>query len=352
MSRPAFHVSNGGSMSESDPIHRLLSDRTAGAGLTRRRFLSGLGALASASALAPLVSRARGARDESVERSRAGLGTWIRIVARDRDRERAERAIDRAFQAIRRVDQQMSIHRGDSQLAAVNRTAGRGAARVDEAVLGVVAMARAAAERSGGVYDPTILPLMRLYGYYGGGDGRLPKGRAIARTLARTGWSQIAIDREARTLSLGRAGAGLDLGSIGKGWAVDRAVSALREGGIRSGLVDVGGNVFGLGVPEPGAEGWSIGVLHPITKRVDRVFVLRDAAVATSGNTEQFRILSGVRVGHLFDARRGRPSAGHLSASVMAPTGVESDVMSTAAFLLGPSGFDGWPHALAVHFVG
>ncbi len=339
-------------MSELDPRHRLLPDGTAGAGLTRRRFLTGLGALAGASALAPLVSRARGARAESVERGRAGLGTWIRIVARDRDRASAERAIDRAFQAIDRVDRQMSVHRGDSQLAAVNRAAGRGAARVDEEVLEVIAIACAAAERSGGVYDPTILPLMRLYGYYGGGDGRLPEDRAVSRALDRTGWSQIAIDREASTLSLARAGAGLDLGSIGKGWAVDSAVAALREGGVRSGLVDIGGNVFGLGVPEPGAEGWSIGVLHPVTRRVNRVFVLRDAAVATSGNTEQFRILSGVRVGHLFDARRGRPAAGHLSASAMALTAVESDVMSTAAFLLGPSGFDGWPHALAVHFVG
>jgi thiamine biosynthesis lipoprotein len=85
---------------------------------------------------------------------------------------------------------------------------------------------------------------------------------------------------------------------------------------------------------------------------VDRVFLLRDSAVATSGNAEQFRILSGLRVGHLFDARRGRPADGHLSASVQAPTGLESDVMSTAAFLLGPSGFADWARVLNAHFIG
>jgi thiamine biosynthesis lipoprotein len=95
-----------------------------------------------------------------------------------------------------------------------------------------------------------------------------------------------------------------------------------------------------------------VGVLHPVTKQVDRVFTLRDAAVATSGNYEQFRILSGLRVGHLFDARRGRPADGHLSASVLAQSGVESDVMSTVSFLLGPSAFRGWPGALGVHFIG
>jgi len=82
------------------------------------------------------------------------------------------------------------------------------------------------------------------------------------------------------------------------------------------------------------------------------VFVLRDAAVATSGNHEQYRVLAGFRTGHLFDARRRRPADGHLSASVVAESGAASDVGSTSAFLLGPSAFAGWPGARAVHFIG
>jgi thiamine biosynthesis lipoprotein len=166
------------------------------------------------------------------------------------------------------------------------------------------------------------------------------------------GWRGIALDPARRTLGLARTGAGIDLGSIGKGWAVDRAVFELRRAGIRSGLVDIGGNVYGLGAPDDRARGWSVGVLHPVTKQVDKVFVLRDAAVATSGNDEQYRVLAGIRVGHLFDARRGRPSDGHLSASVEAESGVASDVGSTAAFLLGPSGFTGWPEVRSTYFIG
>jgi len=339
-------------MSDFDSPHRQVPAGSTRAVYSRRRFLASAGALVGGATLMPLLARARGARLESVEVSRPGLGTWIRIVARDPDRARAERAIESAFAAIRRVDAEMSAFRDDSQLSAINRAAGRGGVAADAAVLDVVAMACEAAARSNGVYDPTVLPLMRLYGFYGGGDGRMPSDRAIARTLDVMGWRGVAMDRARGEIALERAGAGLDLGSIGKGWAVDRAVDALRVAGIRSGLVDVGGNVYGLGVPEPGAQGWSVGVLHPLTRRADKVFILRDCAVATSGNTEQFRILSGVRVGHLFDARRGRPANGHLSASVQAPSGVESDVMSTAAFLLGPGGFAGWPRALAVHFIG
>jgi thiamine biosynthesis lipoprotein len=321
-------------------------------GVTRRRFLAGLGVLAGAGALVPLAGRSRGGGTARVEASHPGLGTWIRIVARHTEASRATRAIERAFAAIRRVDAQMSVHRSDSQLAAVNGAAGREARPVDAAVLDVVERALAVAERTGGVYDPTVLPLMRLYGFYDRSRQDLPADREIARALERMGWRAVAVDRVRGTLGLRHADAGLDLGSIGKGWAVDRAVDALRAEGVRSGLVDVGGNVYGLGVPEEGAEGWSVGVTHPATGRVDRVFTLRDASVATSGNAEQYRILSGLRVGHLFDARRGRPADGHLSASVVARTGVESDVMSTASFLLGPDEFRGWPGALETHFIG
>jgi thiamine biosynthesis lipoprotein len=80
--------------------------------------------------------------------------------------------------------------------------------------------------------------------------------------------------------------------------------------------------------------------------------VLKDAAVGTSGNYERYRMLAGVRVGHLLDALRGRPADGHLSASVQAESGVAADLACTVAFLLGPSGFAGWPGVTATHFIG
>jgi len=221
---------------------------------------------------------------------------------------------------------------------------------VHASVLDVVECARGVVERSGGVYDPTVMPLMNLFGFYRSTD-RYPADAGIARAMEAVGWRHVVVDRAAGTLGLARAGAGLDLGSIGKGWALDRAVDALRAEGVTSGLVDLGGNVYGLGTPA-NAAGWTVGVLHPVTRNVDHTFVLRDASVATSANNEQFRVLDHVRVGHLFDARTGRPSDGRLSASVVAATGVEADAMSTAAFLLGPSAFAAWPGATTMHFIG
>jgi thiamine biosynthesis lipoprotein len=333
-------------------LRRLLWRRPAGESLSRRRFLAGLGALVGAGAVAPLFWRDRGGRAVTVEASRPALGTWVRVVARSHEPARAERAIAGAFAALRTVDAQMSLHRADSQLCRVNAAAGRAATRVDAALLEVAERAAAAARASDGVYDPTVLPLMRLYGFYEARPGGYPTDGEIAAALARTGWSHVVADRAAGTLSLTRPGAGLDLGSIGKGWALDRAVDALRAEGIESGLVDVGGNVYGLGAPEDGADGWAVGVLHPATGRIDRTFLLHDAAVATSGNAEQHHRLGDREVGHLLDARRGRPAAGPLSVSVLAATGAESDVLSTVAFLLGPDRFRGWAGARATHFVG
>jgi thiamine biosynthesis lipoprotein len=223
---------------------------------------------------------------------------------------------------------------------------------VDDAVLEVVSRARARAERSGGTYDPTVLPLMRLYGFYGGAAERYPDDRAIARAMDAVGWRHVIVDRAAGTLGLARRQAGLDLGSIGKGWAVDQAVAALRAEGITSGLVDVGRNVYGLGTPDDREAGWAVGVVHPRSGAIARVFSLRDQAVATSGNAEQHHRLGSVTVGHLLDARRGRPADGPLSATVLARTGTDADGISTVAFLLGTEGLRGWPEPLAVHVIG
>jgi len=332
----------------------------------RRRFLMQLGLLAGAGIL-PIAGSFLGKRDAGaaaaprgraarLETARPALGTWVRVVAVAETDAQAARGIEGAFAAIARVDQQMSIHRHDSQLARVNAAAGKSTARVDADVVEVVSRALDGARRTAGLYDPTVLPLMRLYGFYHSKRVDFPNDREIAEVLRVTGPNLVVVDRAARTVGLTRRGAALDLGSIGKGWALDRAVDALRAAGLRSALVDVGGNVYAMGSPdgdEPGRDGgWTIGVAHPVTGEVVKRFVLRDGAIATSGNAEQTHLLGAVRVGHLLDARRGRPADGPLSATVRAANGVDSDRGSTVAFLLGPGRTQGFPGILESYFIG
>jgi len=338
-------------------FHRVLDQDSRDESLSRRRFLLSLGALAGGAALAPMIARipaiaTLGGRMGRVETSRPGLGTWIRIVARHPEPGTAERAIARAYAAIDRVDAQMSVHRPDSELSRVNAAAGEHAVRVIGALIEVVGRARRDAIETNGVHDPTVLPLMKLYGFYDSDRTHLPSDHEIAATLACMGPGMVEIDANAGTIALTRRGAALDLGSIGKGFAIDRAVDALRSEGVENALVDVGRNVYGLGVPQDDAEGWRVGVLHPVTGAVDRVFTLRGTAIATSGNYEQWRTLDGVRVGHLMNAHLGRPANTHLSASVLASSGLASDENSSRAFLAGEASVRHAEGVLATHFIG
>lgn len=334
------------------PPHDAVLEPARARTVDRRRFLLQLGILAGVGALPVVAGRSRPRGATRLEIARPALGTWVRVVVEEDDAARGTRAAEAAFAAIRTVDREMSVHRAESQLTRVNAAAGRGPVHVDAAVQDVVERACAGARASGGVYDPTILPLMKLYGFYGVGHERYPSDREISAALERTGHRHIVIDRAAGTVGIARSGVAIDLGSIGKGYALDRAIDAIREQRVRSALVDVGGNVYGLGAPAGHPDGWTVGVLHPVTGRLDRTFVLRDRAVATSGNAEQFRVLDGRRVGHLIDALRGRPADGPLSVSVEAENGTDSDRLSTTAFLLGPGRFTGFPGALRTHFIG
>lgn len=318
---------------------------------SRRRFLAQLGILAGAGAFAPFLKTALPRRMQRIEVGRPALGTWVRVVIEDGDLARANRAAEGAFAAIQKVDAQMSIHRADSQLVRVNSAAGQCTVPVDVAVLDVLGIACDGARRTADAYDPTVLPLMRLYGFYDSGHNDYPSDREIADALDLMGHRHVIVDRAAGRLGLSRPGAALDLGSIGKGWALDRAIDAIRAEGVNSALVDVGGNIFALGAPA-GADAWSIGIVHPVSGQIERTLQLRDLAVATSANNEQFRMLGSIRVGHLFNARQGRPADGHLSASVVATTGVHSDMLSTIAFVLGPDKFRAFPGAVESHFIG
>lgn len=339
-------------MSDSDLHHVMETAGDPRRRTDRRRFLAQLFLVAGAGAAVPFLRYALPRKQHRIETARPALGTWVRVVVQSDDPDRAGRAAEAAFAAIRRVDAQMSIHRADSQVSRVNAMAGRGMAPVDPDVIEVVERACDAARRTGGVYDPTVLPLMRLYGFYNSGRTRYPSDAEIAAALDVTGHRLVAVDRAGGRIGLTRGGAALDLGSIGKGWALDRAVDAIRAEGVEAALVDVGGNVYALGAPAESDAGWSVGIGHPASGKIAQVLVLRDAAVGTSGNAEQSHLLGHARVGHLFDARRGRPAGGHLSASVEARTGVESDVCSTVAFLLGEERFRGFPGAVASHFLG
>jgi len=283
-------------------------------------------------------------QESKVERARPMMGTMVEItVFRDTSspkeikagREPEEEAIELAFQAISRVDGLMSNYKADSQLSLINQQAGRDYVRVAPEVLKVINMAIGIAELSGGAFDITVAPLVQLWGFHKK-SGHMPPEEEIHKFLPLVNYKNILIDQEKNRVKLKLPGMAIDLGGIAKGYAVDRAIEVLKNNGIQRALVNAGGDLFALGHP-PTRKFWHLGIRHPfVPDRVVSTLQVRDQAVATSGNYENFFVLNGKRYSHILDPKTGQPIQGIASVTVLAKTALEADALATTVAVLGP----------------
>ncbi|MDR2747841.1 MAG: FAD:protein FMN transferase [Treponema sp.] len=226
----------------------------------------------------------------------------------------------------------------------INKNAGIRAVKAPEELLDVLERALYYAELSGGAFDPTVGPLVRLWGV-GGESPRVPGAGEIQEALSLVDWRDLLIDRDAGTAFLRRRGQSLDLGAIAKGYAADRAAAILREKspgvfrlpGKRRAVINLGGNVFALG-ERRGWKNWRIGIQDPLEERdiYLGVLELKDKSVVTSGVYERFFEEGGRRYHHILSTADGYPVRnGLLSVTIIADGSIDADALSTAAFALG-----------------
>ena len=264
------------------------------------------------------------------------MGTMLVVTVWVTDSSSAVPALLAARDSVRLVDSLMSTYRSSSDVSRINAEAGDPeAVRVAPQTMSVLRQARLYWRLSEGAFDPTIGPLVRAWGFEGG-RGRRPSGRALDSLRRLVGFGDVLLDSAQSTVRLPRAGMRLDLGGIAKGFALDLARRALRDDAIRSGTIDLGGNMLLFGRP-PGGGRWRVAIVDPL--RRDRVvgrFALDSGAIATSGDYENYVVVGGRRYGHLLDPRTGNPKRGILSATAVGPLGEWSDGLSATFFLLGP----------------
>lgn len=247
-----------------------------------------------------------------------------------------DEAFQAAFGALRETDARLSMWRPDSELAALNEGAGQGARAASPQLLEVLARGLELARLSGGRYDPSVGPLVRLWAV-GTDHEALPPAAAIERARALTGWREVALDREAGRVELPRRGMALDFGSLAKGEGAVRAGAALRAAGVRSAIVDVGGSILALG-SKPGGKAWKIGIQKPGAARGEMLgyVEVRDAVVNTSGIYERWFEAEGRRWHHIIDTATGYPlDNGLLSVTVIGPRDQSGDGPSLALLCLG-----------------
>lgn len=296
----------------------------------RRLFLTlGIGAFVVAS-----LPRAMRPGRRLIRRTAPVMGTVAELAVVHRNPRYAHGAIDAALDALRWVDRTMTRLRGDSDVGRANRLAARQPVVVSQPTADVLAEALRWAAASDGAFDPCLANAVMLWDVE---QRQTPPPEVSVRRYAnrqlyrklevgcRTSGAPVVVFREADLA--------IDLGGIAKGYGVDRAVDALRQWGIRNALVNVGGDLYALGVSEDG-DPWEIGIRSASNRnRITHTVRVENRAIATSGDYEQFFEHAGRRYHHLLDPATGAPRRSSVhSVTVSADTCMTADAAGTAVF--------------------
>jgi thiamine biosynthesis lipoprotein len=244
---------------------------------------------------------------------------------------------DTVFDEIDRLEAQLTAYRDSSEVCRLNRRAAAHAVPVEEGLFDLLSLCARLTAETQGAFDVTAGALIKAWGFFRG-PRCVPPDPELATALAQVGMGHVRLDAGSRAVRFLRPGLEINLGSIGKGYALDRVGQLLRDGwGITSALLHGGrSSILALGT-EPGSRGgWTVGVRHPWDpeKRL-AVVRLQDRALGTSAATFQHLEHQGRKLGHILDPRTGWPASGMASATVLAPTAAEADALATAFFILG-----------------
>lgn len=253
------------------------------------------------------------------------------------DERVSEEHFDEIGNILARIDQEMNRQLEGSEIAKVNQQAGQAAAiEVSEETIQVVQTALGFAESSGGSFDPTVGPIVDLWGI-GSENAAVPDSETLVRKLELVDYTAVLVDDTKRTIQLTKGGMAIDLGAIAKGYAADVIADYLRDNGFTSAIIDLGGNILVMG-RRPDGSPWTIGVQTPSEDRGQHLGSLKvaDKTVVTSGVYERFFKDNGKVYHHILDTKNGYPVENNLlSVTIVAELSIDADALSTTVFSLG-----------------
>lgn len=247
-----------------------------------------------------------------------------------------EKALDEASKRLYEIDNKMSAFKDYSEISKINKSAGKSFEKVSEDTYYVIKKAIEYSNLSEGAFNPAVRPLVNLWGI-GTDHQEIPKDSDIKNTLKLINYKDILLDDKNRSVMLKVTGQCVDLGAIAKGYAADQVKKILKKNGIKSAIIDLGGNIYALGNKPDGAP-WRVGIQNPLTFRGDYMGTVNvtDKSVVTSGNYERYFIKDGRRFHHILDSRTGYPSQnGIISATIISDYSIDGDGLSTCAYVMG-----------------
>ena len=291
-----------------------------------------------------------GVRLNRFEFKQPHMGTLFTITLYAPDEAHAREASDAASAKITALEQMMTDYDPESELMQLCRRPVGEPTRVSADLFDVLDKSQRVAELSDGAFDVTVGPVVRLWRRTRR-TGILPPPEALAQARAAVGWQKLKLDARNKTVTLAAPNMQLDLGGIAKGYAADKALEVLKHHGLTRALVAASGDIA-VGDPPPGQRGWRVGIGAPGTDSarsnpaqqhagpetgapIARTLLLKNAAVSTSGDSEQFIEIGGRRYSHIVDPRTGVGLTERLQVSVIARHATDTDSLDTAVSVLG-----------------
>jgi len=285
------------------------------------------------SAFAGCVGMTTGQESVVVTRAQMQMGTVVKITAVARSESLAQVAVTAGFAEIRRLEEVLSTWIPTSELSRVNASAGLTPVHVGPETLTVVQRAIQVAEMTGGGFNIAIGPAVDAWNVIEG--QRIPTESELDALRPLVNLQAIHADGRAQTIFLEKAGMRIDVGGIGKGYAADQAVDALRKAGAIAGVVALSGDIKTFG-RLPDGKMFPIGIQHPREDGSVLVWIdLQDEAISTAGDYERFFEREGVRYHHILDPRTLHPARSCQSVTVIAREGVWADGLDTGIFVMG-----------------
>jgi FAD:protein FMN transferase len=293
-------------------------------------------------ALTTLAGCGRGTPDSErqphlIERLHVTMGTEISLTAWTADDARAEAAFVAVFGEFDRLDTMMSVWKDGSDVLRINAAAGDHAVPVNAETREVLKVAREVSDLTDGRFDVTFGALSGLWKFDNQDkDGSIPDRREVLERLPLINYRDVDVDNRAGTVFLKRRGMRINLGGIGKGYAVDRSVEILRRSGLRDFMIQAGGDMYVGG--RRGDRPWRLGIRDP-RGPADKSFAMLDLAdgtFSTSGDYERFFIKDGRRYHHILDLSAGEPARGCRSVTLVTERAVVADALAKGVFILGP----------------
>ena len=265
------------------------------------------------------------------------MGTFTKIQIEADTPEQGRQALKNATETLRRFEQQISTYRPDSEMSEINRQAAEKAIPISDLAFDILKKSIEYSKLTNGAFDITVTPYLKIW-KQAAKENRLPDPAELDQAKQFVGWEKIKLSENPKTVRFTTRGVTLTVDAIAKGLAVDYALDAMKIPGVRSALVDIGGEISCFGRP------WTIGVQDPFAQDNDnqlsqtprRRLRCQNLSIATSGNYRRYVTIAGQHFSHIIDPRTGMPAEKLPSVTVIAKKTVDADALATAISVMGP----------------